>query len=197
LAGGSGAWSNPWNKTHQVINVTLPEYDLTDEKTVQHFSNLPNVFGIFFACPCTVWSNAGNKYFSQRDPYQLLHHFRIFMGGYRIIQSQKQKLAFWVIENPVGKMKHLLGRRQASFHPYQYPGHDIYKKLTLLWGDFIMPQKLALTTPLKRRRQYRGYKKYQHETRSITPAGFAHTFYMVNNPYGRLRYLLAGLNKSN
>lgn len=187
LAGGTGSWSNPWKKTHKVINATLPEYDLTDLKTVEYLQHLNNIFGIFFACPCTVWSSAGNKYFQQRDPYQLYEHIRIFMGGYRIIQAHKP--IFWVIENPVGKMKYLLGKHQATFHPYHYG--DPYRKLTLLWGDFIMPAKQIAYELTKMRRQWRGYKKYHNETRSITPAGFAKAFYMVNKPDARLKYLLA------
>ena len=190
LAGGTGAWSQPWKQNFNVINVTLPEYDLTEEKTIQHFSNLSNVYGIFFACPCTVWSSAGNKYFKDRTPEQLFHHFRIFIGGYRIIKAYNN-LAFWVIENPKGKMKYLLGKNTNFFHPYHFG--DPYQKLTLLWGDFIMPQKLALTKPLKKTKQFKGSSTYRQETRSITPAGFAQAFYMVNNPLGQLKYKLASI----
>jgi len=194
LAGGTGAWSQPWKSTFNVINVTLPEYDLTHEKTVEHFSNLPNVFGIFFACPCTIWSNSASTIFHSRPPSLIFHHFRIFMGGYRIIQSQKDKIAFWVIENPVGKMKYLLGPKQAWFHPYHYG--DPYQKLTHLWGDFLMPNKLALMKLTKKTRGHTGFnKKYRAETRSITPAGFAQAFYNTNNPYARFKYLLASLHR--
>ena len=191
LAGGTGSWSDPWQKNFKVINVTLPQYDLTNLKTVDHFIKMRNIFGIFFACPCTIWSSAGNKYFSKRDPYSLYEHFRIFMGGYRIIQAHRDKVSFWVIENPVGKMKYFLGKHTASFHPYHYG--DPYRKLTLLWGKFTMPTKLTTFEPTKMRRQWSGYKRYQHETRAITPARFAYAFYMVNNPYGKLKILVSSL----
>ena len=61
LCGGTGSWSKPFlDNGYTVKNITLPEYDLTDERTVEYCCSL-NVYGILFATDCTVWANSGAR----------------------------------------------------------------------------------------------------------------------------------------
>jgi hypothetical protein len=55
----------------------------------------------------------------------------------RIILLCKPYLAFWCLENPVGRLVHYLGKPVMYFHPYEYG--DPYQKKTCLWGMFNRP----------------------------------------------------------
>jgi hypothetical protein len=62
---------------------------------------------------------------------------------------------WWVLENPVGRLRKWLGAPKAYFHPHEYGGwlepgerthplypvQDAYTKRTCLWGEFRMPEK--------------------------------------------------------
>ncbi|KKK87986.1 hypothetical protein LCGC14_2747780, partial [marine sediment metagenome] len=59
LEGGTGAWSKPYGDAgYGVKNITLPYWDLTDERTVEYCCGL-DVYGILFALDCTVPANSG------------------------------------------------------------------------------------------------------------------------------------------
>jgi len=60
LCGGTGAWSKHYKDAgYEVRNITLPEYDITDEETVRLLCNEKNIYGILFATDCTCWANSG------------------------------------------------------------------------------------------------------------------------------------------
>ena len=62
LCGGTGAWSKPYKDNgYEVINVTLPEYD------VRLYQPPDNVYGILAAPPCTMFSLTRTKAKRPRD----------------------------------------------------------------------------------------------------------------------------------
>jgi hypothetical protein len=162
LCGGTGAWSKDYaNAGYRVLNITLPIRDLTEEKTVEYCIS-QNPYGIFFAVDCTVWANSGARWFDGRSLREIFYYSKLLVKGLRIIYNTIPK--FWVIENPVGKMREFLGDPQFIFNPCDFG--DAYTKKTLLWGKF----NIHYCPPGERRK----------EIRSITPAGFARAFYEAN-----------------
>ena len=60
LCGGTGAWSKPYKEAgYETRIITLPGYDLTDEKTVCMLCEMKNVYGIHYATDCTCWAKSG------------------------------------------------------------------------------------------------------------------------------------------
>lgn len=177
LCGGTGSWSKPYKKAgYDVCVVTLPEYDITEEKTVRHCIGL-NPYGILCAVECKVWSNAGIWYWQQRTPDEVFYYSKLLVKCLRIINSTNP--VFHAIENPVGKMREFLGDPEYSFDPCDFG--DPWTKKTFLWGKFNQPVK----QPVKAK-----YKNYirdassiggcRRRNRSVTPNGFANAFFKVN-----------------
>lgn len=195
LCGGTGAWSKPYkDNEYEVINVTLPEYD------VRTYEPPPNVYGILSAPPCTMFSFARTN---ARLPRNLPDGMELVIACLNIIwkcqyriESDVQKkppLKFWTLENPNGMLNWFLGKPTFKFHPYEFG--DGYKKRTCLWGIFNLPQKLRqykikfdkkydklLMDDFKSIAEQNNWKdtKNRQMLRSITPSGFAQAFYEAN-----------------
>ena len=201
LCGGTGAWSRPYKEAgYEVINVTLPEYD------VRTYQPPTDVWGILAAPPCTEFSFArtnAKRERNLRDGMEIVEAcLRIIWECQYRIKSDVQKfspLKFWALENPKAMLMWFLGKPVFEFHPYEFG--DGYKKRTLLWRWFNLPIKspkpmteemVALckinSRPLPkfdllRTKEIHGefYGKYDRQTRrAITPAGFAKAFFEVN-----------------
>ena len=190
LCGGSGAWSKPYKDNgYNVKNITLPTYDITDENVVNFCINL-NPYGILFACPCDIWSNAGVRFWKSRTSDEVLYHSIILIKGLRIIYESNP--VFWCLENPIGKMKEFMGEPVYKFHPYVFG--DAYTKKTYLWGKFNIPMFPLSTEPkLKNPVKFGGSNSTKNQTpiswisgkdrkerRAITPRGFANAFFEAN-----------------
>lgn len=122
LCGGTGAWSRPYaDAGYDVRNVSLPEWDITDGRTVEYFCRL-NAYGILFATDCSCWAGSGARWFWQRITAEVWQGMKIFFKGYRIIEHHRLKgnLKFWCIENPVGKLRELLDDPVTIFQPCDY-----------------------------------------------------------------------------
>jgi len=173
LCGGTRAWSKPYKDAgYDVRVITLPDYDI--RKYILPFPHF--AYGILFAPPCTVWANSGARWWKDRTPNEILEAVEVLMAGIRIIWETGP--IFWAIENPVGKMRKLLGEPRLIFNPCDYG--DNYTKKTLLWGKFNIPwmHKVEPTEGSKMHRLPPGEKRT--EIRSITPQGFAQAFYEAN-----------------
>jgi len=189
LCGGTGAWSKPYaEKGYRVINITLPDFDLTDETTVA-WCIAAAPYGILFACPCDIWSNAGSRFWPSRTSDQVLYHASILVKGLRIIMSTRP--VFWCLENPIGKMIKFMGKPAYSFHPYYFG--DPYTKRSYLWGNFNIPKenkvKPVIINPVTNAGSASTKRetpiswligKNRKEKRAITPPGFANAFCRAN-----------------
>lgn len=177
FCGGSGAWSEPWKKTHQVNIITLPETDLLDINP----GDLEKPDVILFASPCTVWANSGARWWINRTPDEIFEHAAVLAHGLYLIAHMKPRV--WCIENPIGRMTKILGPPVARFNPCDYG--DPYTKMTYLWGEFNMPQKNPVE-PIRVCSQGSWVQKLGGKSektkylRSLTPSGFANAFYKVN-----------------
>ena len=168
LCGGTGSWSKPYKDNgYDVRLITLPEIDVRKY-------HLPNkVYGVLAAPPCTHFSVSGAQYWKAKDS-----------DGRTFEDISIAKPRFWAIENPVGRMRKLLGDPTLIFNPCDYG--DAWTKKSLLWGLFNPLQKTPVE-PIKVCSQgswiqkLGGKSKRTKTLRSITPSGFAKAFFEANS----------------
>jgi hypothetical protein len=158
LCGGTGSWSLPYKENgFEVINITLPDWDITNTNIYNGFVNFngkdgaglsvmfDHVYGILAAPPCTMFSDART---SAKEPRDLRGGFEVVQACLDIIyacqyntKSDQQKyspLKFWALENPwFGRLKWFLGNPKFTFSPWEFG--DAYKKKTAVWGCFNEP----------------------------------------------------------
>lgn len=183
LCGGTGSWSKPYKEAgYYVINVTTPEYD------VRKYIPPDNVYGILAAPPCTDFTVSGAQYWKAKDKDgRTIDSMGIVMACLMIIAKCQPK--FWVLENPVGRLVHWIGKYRMTFNPCDYG--DPYTKKTCLWGIFNEPEKNQVQPeyvicPTNGDRYSKihwntgGKSARTKELRSITPPGFAQAFFKAN-----------------
>ncbi len=183
LCGGTGSWSKPYKDAgYDVRLITLPEND------VRLYIPPKKVQGILAAPPCTMFALSGNRW--KRTPEQMIDALSIVDACIRIIFGCYK--FWWVLENPVGKLVHYLGKPKMYFQPYEFG--DPYTKRTCLWGNFTIPEKSPCEPlpnisneghddPKKRfpsKMHLLPPTKNRQELRSITPPGFAKAFFEAN-----------------
>lgn len=179
LCGGTGAWSQPYKRAgYDVRLITLPMYD------VRTYQVPGKVYGILAAPPCTHFSIAANRLWKEKDADGRTFTDITILTACLIIIAKAQP-QFWVIENPVGRMRKMLGNPALIFSPCDYG--DPWTKKTLLWGVFNLPEHNPVVVPANERGRNKGWL-YKHggksvrtkELRSITPPGFAKAFFESN-----------------
>lgn len=187
LCGGTGSWAKPYKDAgYDVWTVTFPENDVRG-----YYGMLPkNIYGIFAAPPCTMFSLARTTAKTKRD----------FAEGMEIVEAcmkiiwqcrKRGKLAFWALENPMGYLRQFLGKPAFTFDPSEF-GED-YNKTTDLWGYFNEPKRKQAkkrfpSTDKNTRKLPPIPEDYERDEtmsplqirRSITPQGFARAFYEAN-----------------
>lgn len=143
------------------------------------------VHGILAAPPCTDLAVSGVRYWAAKGEQALLAALAVADACLRIVTVCRLAgaLAWWALENPVGRLRHYYGPPRLTFNPCDFG--DAYTKRTLLWGEFTLPQK----TPVEPVRvcsqgswiQKLGGKSARTKMlRSMTPAGFARAFFEAN-----------------
>lgn len=179
LCRGTGSWSKPYRDAgYDVRVVTMPEND------VRTYEPPTNVYGVLTAPPCTHFSIAANRLWKEKDADgRTFEDISILTACLMIIAKARPK--FWVVENPVGRMRRLLGDPDLTFNPFDFG--DPYKKKTLLWGRFKRPSKRSVPIVKSEVGHNRGWmfklggsSAKTKELRSITPPGFAEAFYRAN-----------------
>lgn len=200
LCGGTGSWSKPYKDAgYDVRVITLPKYDILrwrEYPEVIEPVEAGEVYGIFAAPPCTMFSFARTRAFTPRDLVRGMKIVRVCMD---IIWSSREngKLKFWALENPKAYLRQFLGKPPLTFNPYEYG--DPYLKKTDIWGYFDLPRKNIVEVPEEIKlacREGRRTGKYlpqlpedylkprgdRTETaqKAMTPPGFALAFYKAN-----------------
>lgn len=189
----SGQWSQPWEDAgYQVYR-----FDIQDDPEVGDVHNFSteffndwfggfdgmDIYAILAATPCTDFAVSGARHFAAKDAdgrtissVKLVHQ--------TLATIEYFKPAVWAIENPVGRIEKLGGLPpwRLSFDPNHFG--DTYTKKTLLWGRFNGDMPIAPVEPVegsKMHSQYGGKSLATKNARSVTPEGFAYSFFMANN----------------
>jgi len=178
LCGGTGAWSAPYRAAgYDVRIVTLPASDC------RLYEYPGQVYGVLAAPVCTHFSGSGAQYWPQKDSDgRTLAALAVSDACCRIVLVTKPS-GFWVLENPVGRLRKWLGPPSMYFDPCDYG--DPYTKKTCLWGSFNRPKQNRVE-PIKVCSQgswlmkLGGSSERTKELRSVTPPGFAQAFFEAN-----------------
>lgn len=174
----SGSWSQPYaDDGYNVIRI-----DLKHGQDVRMMEYIERVHGILAAPPCTVFANSGARW--ERTHDEMLEGLSVVDACLRLVAVCRPR--WWVLENPIGKLKRYLGKPTMMFNPCDYG--DPYTKKTCLWGEFTPPMGMFIggnwsvepTEGSKMHTQYGGKSDKTKELRSITPPGFAKAFYLAN-----------------
>ena len=169
----TGAWSQPYRDAgYDVVQVDLKHGD--DVRL--HEYSYP-VRGILAAPPCTEFASSGARWWEGKGEDALLEGLAIVDACMRIILVHRPQ--WWVLENPIGRLKRYLGPPRLVFDPCDYG--DPYTKRTCLWGDFKAPVMTRQVEPVEGSRMHLLPPSPDRAAlRSITPAGFAAAFCEAN-----------------
>jgi hypothetical protein len=193
----TGNWSEPYAKAgYEVVRV-----DLQTGQDVRLLRHIPGpVHGILAAPPCTHFSRAGARFWEAKGEQAILDGLAIVDACLRAVAIYRP--VWWVLENPIGRLKDYLGPPAWKFDPYQFG--DPWTKRTWLWGHFTPPVPLfapqaryelkpvfsspghAASSHPHREVQTKGGKPWRgsHEARQVersaTPLGFSQAFFEAN-----------------
>jgi hypothetical protein len=170
----TGAWSKPYREAgYDVVQV-----DTKHGQDVRLFAALPfPVRGVLAAPPCTEFARSGARWWPEKGEQALLDGLAVVDACLRIVTVHRPQ--WWVLENPVGRLRTYLGAPRMSFDPCDYG--DPYTKRTLLWGDFHEP--LMARVPVAAGPNpihYAAPGPQRSAVRSVTPSGFAQAFFESN-----------------
>ena len=190
LCGGTGSWSKPYKEAgYDVRIITSPHFD------VKTYQPPTNVYGVFAAPPCTMFSRARTTAKTPRDFEGAMETVKACLDIiWKIQYNNHYCLKFWALENPAGHLQRFLGKPPFNFQPYDFG--DRHSKLTFLWGNFNFPKKKPIILSDEELVQSRnntrklpnipedyvrdGIMKPVQIKRSMTPQNFATAFYKAN-----------------
>jgi hypothetical protein len=180
LCDHSGAWSRPYAEAgYDVIRIDLQNTPPRDIRTLKYINQ--RIHGILAAPPCTHFAGSGARWWAAKGESALIEGLALVDACLRAVAIYRP--AWWVLENPVGRLRDYLGPPQFRFHPCDYG--DPYTKYTCLWGDFIPPLPLFVeaarnpVAPTLGSMAHRLWSSRANE-RSETPGGFARAFFQAN-----------------
>lgn len=181
----TGVWSQPYQdrpEEYEVIRVDKANPTFFRPRIdVRLFPFPGKVHGILAAPPCTHFARSGSRWWEQKGEAALLEGLALVDACLGTVAMCSPE--WWVLENPVGRLKRWIGPHCYSFNPCEFAGwadhpeREAYTKRTCLWGLFTEPVKRGVepilgtivTTKLSGMR-----------SRSTTPQGFARAFFDAN-----------------
>lgn len=170
----SGVWSDPYREA----GYDVEQIDLSFGQDVRLLEPPScRVQGILAAPPCTMFANSGARW--ERTDEEMAQALSLVDAVFRLVHVCRP--AWWVLENPVGKLHRWIGPPRMYFDPCDYG--DPYTKRTALWGEFSEPLKLLRTAvaPTEGSKMHLLAPSPQRTAlRSTTPAGFARAFFEAN-----------------
>jgi site-specific DNA-cytosine methylase len=155
------------------------EYDVRiigEDIGVENYNPPPNVYGIIANPPCTNFSVSGARWWKSKGNIAIIDGLIPVIHCLRIIALSSPK--FWMLENPVGRLKNYIGKPLMTYQPYDYG--DNYSKRTCLWGKFNIPPKNPVVPTEKEKIWRIPPSKDRSDLRSICSSKFAKAFYEAN-----------------
>ena len=180
----SGEWSKPYREVgYDVIQIDIKHGQ--DIRWAYHIDK--EIQGILMAPPCTAFASSGAQWWKKKDEDgQTLEGIALVDAALRFVAIYNP--VWWVLENPVGRLRRWLGPPTHMFNPCDYG--DPYTKKTLLWGKFNIPKKNPVEPIMYGMKNGKrgswmwanlgGKSERTKELRSKTPPGFARAFFEAN-----------------
>ena len=173
----TGNWSRPYaDAGYEVVVIDLQRGQ--DVRLVRH-QPCP-VQGILAAPPCTEFARSGARWWSEKGEDRLVAAMSVVDACLRAVAIYRPE--WWVLENPVGRLKDYLGPPKFRFDPCDFG--DPYTKRTWLWGNFTPPTPILCPSavsvaPTEGSKMHRMSGRDKNG-RSATPPGFAKAFFEAN-----------------
>ena len=181
----TGIWSQPYREAgYDIIQV-----DVLHGSDVRLLEFPGQVHGIIAQPPCTHFASSGARWWKQKGDAALLEGLQIVDACLRFVAVCAP--VWWVLENPIGRLRSYLGAPAMYYNPHEYAGladdpyNESYTKKTALWGVFTNPASLFSGQSGVAREPVLGSKMHKMSSswaqqRSVTPQGFARAFYKAN-----------------
>jgi len=183
----TGVWSNPYLEAgYRVVKV-----DIKNGGDVRLLEYPGDVHGIIAQPPCTHLAGSGARWWASKGESALLEGLAIVDACLRFVAICNP--AWWVLENPVGRLSRYLGGAKFTFNPCDFakladnPDEEAYTKRTCLWGDFTPPLPLFVggdfsSPPALGSKMHKlAPSPDRAALRSVTPQGFARAFFRANS----------------
>ena len=174
LCDKSHVWGSQYEPDFNVVYLDL-EGDGVDVRLF-HWLEVRRVRGIIAQPPCNHLAQSGSHAWDRKGTSSLLEAMSIVDACLRMVAVYSP--AWWVLENPVGRLHRFLGPATATYNPCDY-GED-YTKRTCLWGHFTMPNKNPVPALAGSKIYKMPDSKGRAERRALTPESFAEAFRLVN-----------------
>ena len=176
----TGTWSEPYKEAgYNVVRVDIQHGD--DVRLVEV---MEGVHGVIAQPPCTHFAGSGARWWESKGEEAIIEGLQIVDACLRIIMVHRP--AWWVLENPVGRLTRWIGPWRMTFQPHEYAGwadapeSEAYTKRTCLWGEFNMPEKKDVGNQLGSVMHLVPPGENRQNIRSATPSGFARAFFVAN-----------------
>ena len=170
LCAGSGSDSRPYTEAGYDVRL------IGKEIGVENYNPPDNVYGVIANPPCTHFSGSGARWWKNKGDSAIIEGLTPIIHCLRIIALSNP--VFWVLENPVGRLKNYLGNPVMYYQPYEYG--DFYSKKTCLWGKFNIPEKIIVEPFLGSKMHLIPPGENRSDLRSECSPGFAHAFFLAN-----------------
>lgn len=169
----TGNWSRPYREAGYRVH----QIDLKHGQDVRLFKALDApVRGVICAPPCTIFARSGARWWPDKGEAGLLEGLALVDACCRIVVVHTPR--WWVLENPIGRLNHWLGKPLMRFDPADYG--DAYTKRTCLWGSFTPPMKRRIQAVARNPLYNLPESARRSALRSETPQGFATAFFEAN-----------------
>ena len=177
-------YSGNWPSFYKQAGYDVYQVDVKHDIDILELSpgDLPDkVHGILAAPPCTDFASSGAQYWKAKDLDGRTEASLALIDKTLEIISWCNP-SWWALENPVGRLQKL---RSQLGDPWYFQPHwfgDAYTKKTGLWGTFNrdLPRNPVEPDPKSWLMQLGGKSERTKELRSMTPLGFAKSFFMAN-----------------
>jgi len=169
-------YSGEWPRPYREAGYNVVQVDIKHGQDVRLMSYPGKVHGVLAAPPCTHLASSGARWWANKGETALLEALAIADACLRIVALTNP--AWWVLENPIGRLVTYYGPPAFKFDPCDYG--DPYTKRTCLWGKFTPPIACPVE-PTEGSKMHTMSNLIERATiRSITPAGFARAFFEAN-----------------
>ena len=174
----TGNWSQPYEDA----GYEVMRFDLKNGNDVRLLKKLDQpVHGVMMAPPCDHFAVSGARWWKDKGEEKLLEGLQLVDACLRTVAIYRP--VWWVLENPVGRLRDYLGPPAFIFNPCEFG--DPYTKKTCLWGNFTPPVPIVSVTARNPVEPTLGSKmhlmgSHQKAERSETPMGFARAFFEAN-----------------
>lgn len=143
---------------------------------VENYNPPDNVYGIIANPPCTHFAGSGARWWASKGEKAIIEGLKPVIHCLRIIAQARPN--FWIIENPIGRLKNFLGKPDFYYQPYEYG--DPYTKKTCIWGNFNHPKKIIVEPIEGSKMHFICPSKNRSDLRSVCSLGFAKAFFEAN-----------------